>query len=161
VSLADPISEGIAQVVHDACTEVGVTIHKNGIYLNMEGPQFSTKAESNLYRSWGCDIIGMTNLPEAKLAREAEIDYCTLAAVTDYDCWHNAHGSVTVEMIIDCLNKNVNNAKKILRLAIPRIGAMTQFSSSDALRCAIMTDTKLIPDQKKKDLAIIIGKYIS
>ena len=161
VSLADPISEGIANVVYSACAEVGVTIHKNGIYLNMEGPQFSTKAESNLYRSWGCDIIGMTNLPEAKLAREAEMDYCTLAAVTDYDCWHNSHGSVTVEMIIDCLNKNVDNAKKILKIAIPRIGIMTHFSSTDALKCAIMTDPKRIPDQKKKDLAIIIAKYIN
>jgi 5'-methylthioadenosine phosphorylase len=160
VSLADPISEVIAGIVHGACQQAGVTVHKNGVYLNMEGPQFSTKAESNLYRSWGCDIIGMTNLPEAKLAREAEIDYCTLAAVTDYDCWHDAHGSVTVEMIIDCLNRNVDNAKKILKLAIPRIGALKQFSSEGALKCAIMTDPKLIPDQKKKDLEIIIGKYI-
>ena len=160
VGLADPISEGIAQLVHEACKKVGVTVHKNGTYVNMEGPQFSTRAESNLYRSWGSDIIGMTNLPEAKLAREAEIDYCTLAAVTDYDCWHDSHGSVTVEMIIECLNKNVDNAKKILKLAIPRIGALTQFSSHDALKNAIMTDPKLIPDQKKKDLEIIIGKYI-
>ncbi|MBF0387088.1 MAG: S-methyl-5'-thioadenosine phosphorylase [Candidatus Omnitrophica bacterium] len=160
VGLAEPVSEKIAEVVYDACEQAGVTVHKNGTYLNMEGPQFSTKAESNLYRSWGCDIIGMTNLPEAKLAREAEMDYCTLAAVTDYDCWHHSHGSVTVEMIIDYLGKNVENAKKILKLAIPRIGAIKKFSAANALASAIMTDPKLIPDQKKKDLEIIIGKYI-
>ncbi len=160
VSLAEPVSEPLTEVVYDACEQVGVTVHKNGTYLNMEGPQFSTKAESNLYRSWGCDVIGMTNLPEAKLAREAEIDYCTLAAVTDYDCWHHSHGAVTVDMIIECLNKNVDNAKKILKIAIPRIGAMKKFSAANALQNAIMTDPKLIPEQKKKDLEIIIGKYL-
>lgn len=160
VSLADPISDQIATAVYEACRQAGVAVHKNGTYLNMEGPQFSTKAESGLYRSWGCDVIGMTNLPEAKLAREAEMDYCTLAAVTDYDCWHDAHGAVTITMIIDYLNRNVENAKKILKLCIPRIGAMNKFSAANALANAIMTDPKLIPDQKKKDLAIIIGKYI-
>ncbi|MBF0594779.1 MAG: S-methyl-5'-thioadenosine phosphorylase, partial [Candidatus Omnitrophica bacterium] len=152
VGFAEPISDQVARIVHDACDEVGVTVHRNGTYVNMEGPQFSTKAESNLYRSWGCDIIGMTNLPEAKLAREAEIDYCTLAAVTDYDCWHHSHGSVTVDMIIEYLNKNVGNAKKILKIAIPRIGAMKEFVAANALQNAIMTDPKLIPEQKKKDL---------
>ena len=160
VGLAEPISEKVAEVVYDACEKAGVTVHKNGVYLNMEGPQFSTKAESNLYRSWGCDIIGMTNLPEAKLAREAEIDYCTLAAVTDYDCWHHSHGSVTVEMIIEYLNKNVDNAKKILKIAIPKVGKMKKFSAEGALKCAIMTAPNFIPEQKKKDLEIIIGKYI-
>lgn len=160
VGLAEPVSEKVADIVFDACESVGVNVHKNGTYLNMEGPQFSTKAESNLYRSWGCDVIGMTNLPEAKLAREAEIDYCTLAAVTDYDCWHHSHGSVTVEMIIDYLNKNVDNAKKVLKLAIPKIGALKKFVAENALSGAIMTDPKLIPEQKKKDLEIIIGKYI-
>ena len=126
----------------------------------MEGPQFSTKAESNLYRSWGCDIIGMTNLPEAKLAREAEISYATLAAVTDYDCWHHSHEAVTVEMIIEYLTKNVESAKKILQIAIPKAGKKKKFSAADALKNCIMTDPKLIPDQKKKDLEIIISKYI-
>ncbi len=160
VPLADPISEELADLLYGACEEVDVMVHKNGIYLNMEGPQFSTKAESNLYRSWGCDIIGMTNLPEAKLAREAEISYATLAAVTDYDCWHHSHGSVTVDMIIECLNKNIDNAKKILKIAISKAGALKNFSASNALQNSIMTAPDLIPAQRKKDLEIIIGKYI-
>lgn len=160
VAMADPVSAELADILHEAAELAGVKAHKNGIYLNMEGPQFSTKAESSLYRSWGCDIIGMTNLPEAKLAREAEISYATLAAVTDYDCWHHSHGAVTVDMIIACLTQNVGNAKKILAAAIPRAGKLTQFSAADALKDAIMTDPAMIPDQKKRDLEIIIGKYI-
>ncbi|MBF0619017.1 MAG: S-methyl-5'-thioadenosine phosphorylase [Candidatus Omnitrophica bacterium] len=160
VGMADPISEEVAAKIFSACEKTGVSAQKNGTYLNMEGPQFSTKAESNLYRSWGADIIGMTNLPEAKLAREAEISYATLAAVTDYDCWHHSHGSVTVDMIIECLTKNVENAKKILKIAIPKVGKIKKFSAADALKNAIMTDPKLIPEQKKKDLELIISKYI-
>ena len=160
VAMAEPISEELADILYEACQEVDVTAHKNGTYLNMEGPQFSTKAESNLYRSWGCDIIGMTNLPEAKLAREAEISYATLGAVTDYDCWHHSYGSVTVEMIIEYLTKHVESAKKILQVAIPKAGKKKQFSAADALKNCIMTDPSMIPDQKKKDLDIIIGKYI-
>ncbi|MBF0122096.1 MAG: S-methyl-5'-thioadenosine phosphorylase [Candidatus Omnitrophica bacterium] len=160
VGFADPISHEIADELYKACKKIKATVHKNGTYLNMEGPQFSTKAESELYRSWGCDIIGMTNLPEAKLAREAEISYATLAAVTDYDCWHTSHGSVTVEMIIENLNKNVNNAKEILKIAIPHVGKMKKFSAEGALQCAIMTASNFIPEQKKKDLEIIIGKYV-
>jgi len=160
VAFAEPISDEVAEILYRCCKKAKLAVHKNGIYLNMEGPQFSTKAESSLYQSWGCDIIGMTNLPEAKLAREAEISYATLAAVTDYDCWHHSHGTVTVEMIIEYLNKNVENAKKILKLAIPRIGKIKEFSAQGALKNAIMTDPKLIPDQRKKDLEIIIGKYI-
>lgn len=160
VAMAEPIAEEVADILFDACQELDLTAHKNGTYLNMEGPQFSTKAESNLYRSWGCDIIGMTNLPEAKLAREAEIAYATLAAVTDYDCWHHSHGSVTVEMIIEYLNLNIDNAKKILQIAIPKVGKKKKFSAAEALKNCIMTDPKLIPEQKKKDLDIIIGKYI-
>ena len=160
VALAEPVAEEIADILYDACQQLGVTAHKNGTYLNMEGPQFSTKAESNLYRSWGCDVIGMTNLPEAKLAREAEISYATLAAVTDYDCWHQSHGSVSVEMIMDYLTRNIASAKKILQIAIPRAGKKKKFSAADALKNCIMTDPKFIPAQKKKDLEIIIGKYI-
>jgi 5'-methylthioadenosine phosphorylase len=160
VGFAHPISEEIADVLHRACEKTGVTVHKNGTYLNVEGPQFSTKAESELYRSWGCDIIGMTNLAEAKLAREAEISYATLAAVTDYDCWHHSHATVTVEMIIEYLTKNVENAKKILKYSISKVGKMKKFSAQGALKSAIMTVPDLIPVQKKKDLEIIIGKYI-
>lgn len=160
VAFADPVSPEIADILHESAKAAGVRIHKGGTYLNMEGPQFSTKAESHLYRSWGMDIIGMTNAVEAKLAREAEISYATLAAVTDYDCWHESHESVTVEMILDNLNKNIDNAKKILKLAIPKVGALKDFSAADTLKYAIVTRPDAIPEKVKKDLQVIIGKYI-
>ena len=160
VAFADPISSEIADIVYASAKKLKVRVHKGGTYVNMEGPQFSTKAESNLYRSWGMDIIGMTNLTEAKLAREAEISYATLAAVTDYDCWHPSHDSVTLEMILEYLNKNVANAKAILKLAIPVVGKLKKFSAADALKFAIITNRDLIPAKKKKDLEIIVGKYL-
>ncbi len=160
VSMADPVSQELTGVLIDCCRELGATVHSQGTYLNMEGPQFSTKAESNLYRSWGVDIIGMTNMVEAKLAREAEIAYASLCAVTDYDCWHPGHDSVTVDMIIAYLNKNIETAKKIIGLAVPRIGRTLKFTAQDALKHAIMTDPAKIPEQKKRELGIIIGKYI-
>lgn len=126
----------------------------------MEGPAFSTFAESKLYRSWGMDVIGMTNFAEAKLAREAEICYATLAAVTDYDCWHPQHESVTIDMIIRNLHKNVENAKQILSAAIKKIEPRRSCACKDALKYAILTDQKLICAKLKKDLNIIIGKYI-
>ncbi len=161
VAFADPISPEIADIIYASAKKLKLNVHKGGTYVNMEGPQFSTKAESNLYRSWGMDLIGMTNMTEAKLAREAEISYATLAAVTDYDCWHPSHDSVTVEMIIDYLNKNVSNAKNILKLAIPQVGKLKKFSAADALKFAIITNRDLIPAKAKKDLAPIISKYIS
>jgi 5'-methylthioadenosine phosphorylase len=136
-----------------------LSMHEKGTYINMEGPAFSTLAESQLYRSWGMDIIGMTNLAEAKLAREAEICYATLACVTDYDCWHPAHESVTVEMVISNLQKNVENAKQIVASVVGRLPAQRDCSCKDALKYAIITDRKLIPAKVKKDLGIIIGKY--
>jgi 5'-methylthioadenosine phosphorylase len=160
VAFADPISPEISAIIYESACEVDATVHKDGTYIVMEGPQFSTRAESNLYRSWGMDIIGMTNVTEAKLAREAEISYATLAAVTDYDCWHPEHDTVTLEMILEYLSKNVAKAKEILSIAIPRIGALTEFSASDALKFAIVTDSSIIPESKKKELAPIIGKYI-
>ncbi len=160
VAFADPISKEIADIIDASAKKLNVKAHRGGTYINMEGPQFSTKAESNLYRSWGADIIGMTNLTEAKLAREAEISYATLAAVTDYDCWHPSHDSVTVEMIINYLHKNVANAKAILKLAIPAVGKLDKFSASNALQYAIITDRKLISPKLKVKLAPIIGKYI-
>ncbi len=160
VSLADPVSPEIAAILVDSCRELGVRVHPKGTYINMEGPQFSTKAESNLYRSWGMDIIGMTNMVEAKLAREAEISYATLAAVTDYDCWHPSHESVTVEMIIANLNKNVENSRQVLKKAIPRIGQLSGFSAADALKYAIITPKDHMPEEAKKDLQMIIGKYL-
>ena len=160
VAFADPNSAEIADILEQSAKRLKIKAHRGGIYVNMEGPQFSTKAESNLYRSWGMDIIGMTNLTEAKLAREAEISYATLAAVTDYDCWHPNHDAVTVEMVINSLNKNVDNAKKILKTAIPLVGKLKKFSASQALKFAIMTSRDQIPEKKKKELDVIIGKYI-
>ena len=160
VAFADPVSPEIADIIDSSAKALKLTVHKGGTYVNMEGPQFSTKAESNLYRSWGMDIIGMTNLTEAKLAREAEVSYATLAAVTDYDCWHPSHDSVTLEMIIVHLNKNVANAKNILKVAIPQVGALKTFSAANALQYAIMTNRDMIPVSVKRDLAPIIGKYI-
>ncbi|HBO96866.1 MAG TPA: S-methyl-5'-thioadenosine phosphorylase [Candidatus Omnitrophica bacterium] len=160
VSMAEPVSPELTGVLIGCCRELGATVHSKGTYVNMEGPQFSTKAESNLYRSWGVDIIGMTNMVEAKLAREAEIAYASLCAVTDYDCWHSGHDSVTVDMIISYLNKNIETARKIIGLAVPRIGKITQFTAQDALKHAIMTDPAQIPEQKKRELQIIVGKYI-
>ena len=160
VGMADPVDEQIAKILVESAKKLGVTVHSKGTYINMEGPQFSTKAESNLYRSWGMDIIGMTNFVEAKLAMEAEIAYASLAAVTDYDCWHDSHEQVTVEMIIQNLTKNVQNAKAILKLAIPKVGKIKTFRAQDALKYAIMTDRSLIPSKLKQDLEILIGKYI-
>jgi 5'-methylthioadenosine phosphorylase len=160
VAFAEPVSPELCDILYESAKELGLTVHKGGTYVNMEGPQFSTKAESHLYRSWGMDIIGMTNLIEAKLAREAEISYATLAAVTDYDCWHESHETVSVDMIIANLNRNIDNAKKILKKAIPRVGRLKDFSAKDALKYAIITDRKLIPAKIKKDLSIIIGKYL-
>jgi len=161
VAFAEPTSPEICQVLAESAKELKITVHEGGTYFNMEGPQFSTKAESKLYRSCGFDVIGMTNATEAKLAREAEISYATLAAVTDYDCWHETHESVTVEMIIATLMKNVENAKAIIKKSVPKIAAMTHFSASDALKYAIITSKESVPEQKKRELEPIIGKYIS
>jgi len=160
VAFADPVSKEIADILESSAKKLRVKTHRGGTYVNMEGPQFSTKAESNLYRQWGMDIIGMTNLTEAKLAREAEISYATLAAVTDYDCWHPSHDSVTLDMILSYLHKNVANAKAILKLAIVEVGNLKKFSASDALKFAIITNPAMIPAKKKKELGLIIGKYI-
>ena len=160
VAFAEPFSQELRIIVSNAVRDLGLNVHYGGTYLNMEGPQFSTKAESHLYRQWGVDVIGMTTGTEAKLAREAEISYATLAAVTDYDCWHGEHESVTVEMIINNLNKNVDNAKKILKKAIPQIGKLTQFSAADAMKTAIITARDMLPEEKKHELSALIGKYI-
>jgi len=161
VGFAEPVCPKICDILYKSAQALSIPVHKGGIYLNMEGPQFSTKAESFLYRSWKLDVIGMTNATEAKLAREAEIAYATLAAVTDYDCWHEVHESVTIEMIIEYLTKNVENAKKILRKSIPQIAVIDSFSAEQALQCAIATHKDKISAKIKKDLNIIIGKYIS
>lgn len=160
IVFANPVCEELANVVYESGKKLNLNIHKGGTYLNMEGPAFSTLAESNLYRSWGMDVIGMTNMSEAKLAREAEICYSTLAAVTDYDCWHPSHESVTVEMIIGNLQKNVENSKKMISAIIKNLKPERSCSCRDALKFAIITDRKKITAKAKKDLNIIIGKYI-
>lgn len=160
VNFAHPICRDLAKTVYDTAKDVAPTVHFGGTYLNMEGPQFSTLAESNLYRSWGLDIIGMTNMTEARLAREAEICYVTLAAVTDYDCWHEEFETVTVDIILSNLNKNVSMAKEILKKVIPSIPEGSSCSCSDTLKYAIATDPKLISKEAKKRLGIIIEKYI-
>jgi 5'-methylthioadenosine phosphorylase len=154
-----PICHDLAKIVYNAGKSLNLNMHKCGTYLNMEGPAFSTLAESNLYRSWGMDIIGMTNMAEAKLAREAEICYSTLACITDYDCWHPQHESVTLDMIIQNLLKNVENSKRIIREVLKNITPARNCACKDALKHAIITDKKLIPAKVKKDLDIIIGKY--
>ena len=152
-----PLSAGLAE----ACREVGATVHVGGTYVCMEGPQFSTLAESNLYRSWGMDLIGMTNLQEAKLAREAEICYATLAMVTDYDCWHPGHDAVSVEQIISVLTQNATRARSILKAAVRRLSSGPRgCECANALKHALMTPAELVPEQTKRDLAPIIGRYI-
>ena len=159
IEFSHPVCSQLSKIIYDAAKSTGARVHPKGTYINMEGPAFSTLAESNLYRSWGMDIIGMTNFAEAKLAREAEICYSTLAAVTDYDCWHPGHESVTVDLIISNLQKNIENAKKIVVLALKNINDDRNCGCRDALKYAIATDKKLIPGKLKRDLDIIIGKY--
>jgi 5'-methylthioadenosine phosphorylase len=152
-----PLSAGLTA----ACREAGAIVHVGGTYVCMEGPQFSTLAESNLYRSWGMDLIGMTNLQEAKLAREAEICYATLAMVTDYDCWHPGHDAVTVDQVISVLTQNAARAKAVLKEAVRRIPPGPRgCECARALAHAIMTPKELVPEQTKRDLAPIIGRYI-
>ncbi|UCD15838.1 MAG: S-methyl-5'-thioadenosine phosphorylase [Candidatus Omnitrophota bacterium] len=160
ISFAYPVCQQLAKTVHGAAEKFDVGVHYGGTYLNMEGPQFSTFAESNLYRSWGMDIIGMTNMAEARLAREAEICYVTLAAVTDYDCWRETEEVVTVEMILDTLKKNTENAKKILKSALSSMKEERSCSCRQALKHAIVTNPKAIDSKIKKRLDIIIGKYV-
>ncbi|GAB4413915.1 MAG: S-methyl-5'-thioadenosine phosphorylase [Bryobacter sp.] len=160
VSFAEPTCHQLIDVAVEACVKAGVTAKKGGTYLCMEGPAFSTKAESNLYRSWGMDVIGMTNLQEAKLAREAEICYCSIAMVTDYDCWHPEHDAVTVDQIIATLHSNAENAAKVVRLAVEAMDAPGNCSCKDSLRHAIITDRSTIPAATREKLEIIVGKYL-
>lgn len=160
IEFSHPVCEELRSLLCQAGASLNLKVHDGGTYINMEGPAFSTLAESRLYRSWGMDVIGMTNFAEAKLAREAEICYATLAAVTDYDCWHPEHASVTIEMIIQNLNKNVENAKRIASLVVKNINPQRTCACKDALKYAIITDRKLMPAKVKKDLGIIVGKYI-
>src|ERR1041385_770784 len=160
VAVGDPVRAETAKVAAKACSKAGVTGKLGGTYICMEGPQFSTKAESNLYRSWGFDVIGMTNLQEAKLAREAEVCYATLALVTDYDSWHPDHDSVTVEMIIANLMQNARTAQQAIATAVARVPAERTCACQTALATAIITRPEVVPEQTKLDLEPIIGKYM-
>jgi len=162
IQFADPVCPHLSKELYDAGIKAGVSMHLGGTYINMEGPQFSTKAESYLYRSWGMDIIGMTNLAEAKLAREAEICYATLACITDYDCWHmdQAVESVSIEMIIQNLCKNVDVSKKIVKSVLPKLAEKRDCLCASALKDAIITRPEAIPVKRKKEMELIIGKYV-
>ena len=161
IAFADPVCSQLSQVVESACKKAGVTGKRGGTYLNMEGPQFSTKAESNIYRSWGIDVIGMTNLQEAKLAREAEICYVTVAMVTDYDCWHPHHDSVTVDQVVAVLLKNADNAAKVVRETVAAMPAERSCKCGSALAHAILTDPDKIPAATRQKLSLILDKYLS
>jgi 5'-methylthioadenosine phosphorylase len=160
VGFGDPVCGELARVVRNACQVAGVPAKLGGTYVCMEGPQFSTKAESNVYRSWGADVIGMTNLQEAKLAREAEICYVTIAMVTDYDCWHPHHDSVTVEQIISVLTKNADNATKVVKATVAAMPVSRSCKCRSALAHAILTDPAKIPAATKEKLKLILQNYL-
>jgi 5'-methylthioadenosine phosphorylase len=160
IAFADPICGELASIVQRACHKAGVTAKRGGTYLNMEGPQFSTKAESNIYRSWGMDVIGMTNLQEAKLAREAELCYVTVAMVTDYDCWHPHHDSVTVDQIIAVLVKNAENAARVVKETVAAMPKSRECKCGSALAHALITERDKIPAATREKLKLILGKYL-
>jgi 5'-methylthioadenosine phosphorylase len=160
VQFADPVCAELSTELFEAAVKAGATVHRGGTYICMEGPAFSTRAESNMYRSFGVSVIGMTNIPEAKLAREAEICYGVIALATDYDCWHETHDDVSVDAILAIIKHNVTMAKSIIKHAVRRIGTERNCPCASALQYAIITDRSAIPEQTKKDLDIIIGKYI-
>lgn len=162
IAFAEPVCGDMGKLVFKEAKEMGVKAVMGGTYVNMEGPAFSTKAESNLYRKWGMDVIGMTNLAEAKLAREAGICYCAVAMITDYDCWHPGHDSVTVDMIVECLKKNSSNAKKLIKKIIPKANKLNRDCiCSKALASAIITSREKISAEAKEKLKVIIDKYIN
>jgi 5'-methylthioadenosine phosphorylase len=159
VAFAHPVCARLAAIAYDAAQQAGATVHRGGTYVCMEGPQFSTLAESTLYRSWGMDIIGMTNLQEAKLAREAEICYTTIALVTDYDCWHPEHDKVTVDMVIATLTANAKTARQVIANAVERLPIDRSCECATALATALITRPEAVPEATRRELAPIIGKY--
>jgi len=161
VSMADPVCPVLSENLYAASNRLGATVHNGGVYICIEGPQFSSRAESNIYRKWGVDVIGMTNMPEAKLAREAEICYATLALSSDYDCWHDSHSDVTVEDIVQILAKNSELAKGILREVVDLIGEDRNCVCSNALQNAIITGKDSITEDAKERLRLILRGYIS
>ncbi len=160
VGLADPICEPLRKLLLEKALELGIRAHDGGTYLNMEGPQFSTRAESRLYRQWGVDVIGMTNLQEAKLAMEAEIGYATIAMSTDYDCWHDEHDDVTVESVLAIMRSNVEKAKALIAAVAGPVARMGPVPADEALRSAIMTDPERIPAATRERLALLINRHL-
>jgi 5'-methylthioadenosine phosphorylase len=160
IPFAEPFCPVLSQVVYQAAKDAGAMVYRGGTYVVMEGPAFSTKAESHLYRSWGASAIGMTALPEAKLAREAEICYAIIACITDYDCWHETEESVTAEIIINRLRQNIDTAKRIIKLAVGRIPEKRDCDCATALRTAFVTSPEVMPEAQKKKLDLLIGKYL-
>ena len=160
VMLADPVCEDVRKTLFATAGDLGVTLHDGGTYVNMEGPQFSTRAESKVYRSWGMDVIGMTNLQEAKLAREAELCYATVAMVTDYDCWRQDEEDVTVEAILEVMRANVGHARRLIASVVPLLGGERGCPCKDALRYAIMTAPERIPDEARTRLGLLIDPYL-
>lgn len=159
VGMAEPVCSHLAATLEKAARETGASVHRGGTYLCIEGPQFSTRAESRIYRSWGVDVIGMTNVPEAKLAREAELCYATLALVTDYDVWHETHDAVSVEAVVQNLHHNVATAKDVLRHVIPAIGPPRGCDCATMLRNAVITSPRVFPLPTRRRLDLLIGKY--
>ena len=157
---ADPVCPELGRILYQATKKLGIPVHKCGTYVCIEGPSFSTRAESLLYRSWKADVVGMTNLTEAKLAREAEICYATIALCTDYDCWKDPERSVTIEEVLRVMKKNIVNCQKIIKTALPHLPETRTCFCKDAMKNAVITDPKKIPAKIKKDLKIIIGKYL-
>lgn len=160
VQFADPVCKDLSAVLYAAAQDAGATVHYGGTYFCMEGPQFSTRAESRIYRSWGVNVIGMTNVNEARLAREAEMCYGTIALATDYDCWHEGHDDVSIEAVIAIIQQNVAMARRIIVNAVSRLAVERECACKDALQYAIMTDKKLIPAATKEKLAVIMGRYL-
>jgi 5'-methylthioadenosine phosphorylase len=160
IQFADPFCPVLSQIVYQCAQEAGATVHKGGTFIAMEGPAFSTSAESRLYRAWGADVIGMTVLPEAKLAREAEICYASIACVTDYDSWHETNEPVSIEAVLTTMHNNIEVAKKTIKLAAGRLPAKRDCACASALAMAIVTNPSLIPAGQKQKLDLLIGKYI-
>lgn len=160
VQFADPVCRDLSAVLADAARQVGATVHQGGTYICIEGPNFSTRAESNIYRGWGVDIIGMTNIPEARLAREAEICYATVALATDYDCWHEAHDDVSIDAILDIIRQNVATARGIIKQAVKALAQAPTCSCGEALKYAVITDPARIPARTRAALDLLIGRYL-
>ena len=160
VEFAEPVDDALAQALYRASVEVGARVHRGGVYVCIEGPQFSTKAESNLYRSWGASVVGMTNLPEARLAREAELPYATLALATDYDCWHEGHASVTVESVLEVMRKNIATAKAIVKAVAPMLPDPSKSPATRALAHAMLTSPEHVSEAAREKLAPLIGRYL-